>query len=277
MTAGPFDARLLRRRLERRVPPFDPLLRDEIAWRLVDRLASMRRRFERVLELAAVDDALERAMARAGLPPFPFHVKAAPAPAPRAVAGPSVLADPEFLPFADAGFDLVIAAGGLHWCNDLPGVLVQIRAVLGRDGLFLAGFPGGATLVELRTCLVEAELELTGGASPRVAPMVDLADAAALLQRAGFSSPVADLERVALAYRDPARLLADLRAMRESAAFASELRRPLRGSVVRRALELYRERFRGPEGTHPATLDLVFLAGFGGRPEPREGRSVRRA
>ncbi|MDW8368985.1 MAG: SAM-dependent methyltransferase, partial [Geminicoccaceae bacterium] len=131
-------------------------------------------------------------------------------------------------------------------------------------GLLLAGFPGGASLVELRTCLVEAELELVGGASPRVAPMVDLRDAAALLQRAGFASPVADLEAVPLAYREPLQLLRDLRAMRETAVLAADLRRPLRRAVLLRALELYRERFSLPDGTHPVTVELLFLAGFGG-------------
>lgn len=265
MTSQPFDRRLLRRRLERRQPAFEPFLRDQIATRLVERLGSIRRRFSRVLELAAVDDALERAMAEAGLPPFAKQVKAELVP-PTVAAGARVVADLEFLPFAPGRFDLVIAIGGLHWVGDLPGALAQIRAVLGRDGLFLAGFPGGASLVELRTCLVEAELELMGGASPRVAPMVDLRDAAALLQRAGFASPVADLDPVPLAYRDPWRLLVDLRAMRETAALAPELRRPLRRSVLLRALELYRERFSTPDGTHPATLELLFLAGFGGPP-----------
>ncbi len=262
MTVAPFDRRLLRRRLQRRHPPFEPLLRWEIANRLVDRLGSMRRRFTRVLELAAVDDSLERAMQEAGLPPFPVHIKCALVPPPAREPGGCVVGDIEFLPFAPARFDLVLAIGELHWCNDLPGALVQIRSTLARDGLFLAGFPGADTLVELRTCLVEAELELTGGASPRVAPTIALDVAAALLQRAGFASPVADRERVELAYRDPLRLLADLRATRETVAFAPELRRPLQRSVLLRAIELYRQRFCRADGTFTATLELLFLAGW---------------
>ncbi|MCS6779328.1 MAG: methyltransferase domain-containing protein [Geminicoccaceae bacterium] len=263
MTSQPFDRRLLRRRLERRRPPFEPFLRDQIAVRLVDRLGSIRRRFLRVLELAAVDDTLERAMAEAGLPPFAQHVKAALVP-PWRTGAMRVVADLELLPLAPGRFDLVVVIGGLQWVGDLPGALAQIRRVLVRDGLLLAGFPGGASLVELRTCLVEAELELVGGASPRVAPMVDLRDAAALLQRAGFASPVADLEAVPLAYREPLQLLRDLRAMRETAVLAADLRRPLRRAVLLRALELYRERFSLPDGTHPVTVELLFLAGFGG-------------
>lgn len=264
MPTAPFDRRLLRLRRERRRPPPDPFLRLEIARRLVDRLASMRRRFATVLELGAADDALDRALAEAGLPPFPLHLRARPAQPTGPVSGPAFVADEERLPLAPGRLDLVVAAGALHWVNDLPGTLGAIRALLARDGLLLAAFPGGSSLVELRSCLVAAEAELTGGAAPRVAPMVDLRDAAALLQRAGFASPVADLEPVDLAYRDPLGLLSDLRAARETAALAAELRRPLRRAVLARALELYRAQFRRPDGTHPATLELVVLTGFGG-------------
>jgi SAM-dependent methyltransferase len=177
-----------------------------------------------------------------------------------------VVADPERLPFAAGRFDLVLAAGGLHRIDDLPRALAEIRRVLARDGLLLALFPAGSSLVELRTCLIEAELEILGGAALRVSPTLDPRDAAALLQRAGFDSPVVDVERVDLAYRDPFRLLLDLRAVGESAAFAPELRRPLGRDVLARALELYRTRFVRPDGTHPVTVELVLLAGFGGPP-----------
>jgi SAM-dependent methyltransferase len=268
MSSAPFDRRLLRLRAARTRPPREPLLRAEIAARLADRLAAMRRRFTTVLELAAADDALERAMALAGLPPFPLHIRADRVPPP-AGRGPALVLDEERLPLAPGRLDLVIALGGLHWVNDLPGTLVRIREALARDGLLLAAFPGGASLVELRGCLIEAEAELRGGATPRVAPMVDLRDAAALLQRAGFASPVADLEPIDLAYRDPLRLLADLRAARETAALAPALRRPLGRAVLARAIELYRERHRRADGSHPATLELIVLTGFGGPAGPR--------
>lgn len=268
MPTAPFDRRLVRLRAARTSPPREPLLRELIAARLADRLAAIRRRFTTVLELSAADDALERALAEVGLPPFPLHVKVGPVPPPRGTGSLALVADEERLPLAPGRFDLVIALGGLHWVNDLPGTLLQIRAALARDGLLLAAFPGGASLVELRTCLLEAETELCGGAAPRVAPMVDLRDAAALLQRAGFASPVADLESIDLAYRDPWRLLADLRAARETAALAPELRRPLARTVLGRAMEFYRERHRRPDGSHPATLELVVLTGFGGPAGP---------
>jgi hypothetical protein len=82
-------------------------------------------------------------------------------------------------------FDLVMASLSLHWINDLPGALIQLRqsAAAGR---VVSGVDACAgEFGELRAALTEAELALSGGASPRVSPFPDLRDCAGLLQRAG--------------------------------------------------------------------------------------------
>jgi len=83
--------------------------------------------------------------------------------------------------------DLILHAMALHWANDPVGQLIQCRRALRADGLFLGVSFGGQTLHELRACLAEAEVEVTGGLSPRVAPMAELRDMGGLLQRAGFA------------------------------------------------------------------------------------------
>ena len=92
-----------------------------------------------------------------------------------------VAADAEALPFDDATLDLVVSALALQFVNDLPGVLVQIRRALKPDGLFLAALLGGETLTELRQSFADAESEIEGGISPRVAPFADLRDLGALV------------------------------------------------------------------------------------------------
>jgi len=129
--------------------------------------------------------------------------------------GPSVAADEEWLPFAPASFDLIVASLALHWVNDLPGALIQLRQALRPEGLLLASLPVLGTLAELRTALTEAEEAVAGGASPRVSPFPELRDCAHLLQRAGFVLPVADLNEIRLLYADPFTLLTDLRAAGE--------------------------------------------------------------
>ena len=67
--------------------------------------------------------------------------------------------------------DCIVSNLGLHWVNDLPGVLTQIRRALKPDGVFIGAMFGGDTLFELRTALQLAEQERDGGLSPRVSPM----------------------------------------------------------------------------------------------------------
>ena len=172
--------------------------------------------------------------------------------------GPAVAADEEFLPFAPASFDLVIASLSLHWINDLPGALIQLRRALRPDGLFLASMPALGSLAELRTALTDAELALAGGASPRVSPFPDLPDCAGLLQRAGFSAPVVDLEEVVVRYADPFRLLADLRAAGETNAVRARSRTVTSASLFPAALAA----MRGADGRIPATLRVAMMTGW---------------
>ncbi|MEA2778223.1 MAG: hypothetical protein QOF90_3629 [Acetobacteraceae bacterium] len=138
--------------------------------------------------------------------------------------GPCVVADEEFLPFAPASFDLIVASLSLHWINDLPGALLQLRQSLRPGGLLLASLPALGTLSELRAALTEAEAQVAGGVSPRVSPFPELRDCAGLLQRAGFVLPVADVEDVRLLYANPFALLTDLRAAGETNALRQRAR-----------------------------------------------------
>ena len=170
--------------------------------------------------------------------------------------------DPERLPFAKESFDLVVSPLLLHTVNDLPGALIQIRRILKPDGLMLASFFGGDTLTELRVALIEAESQITGGAGPRVAPFADLQDVAGLLQRAGFALPAADRDIITVRYGEPMQLLADVRAMGETAALAERNPRALSRRVLARAFELYRERFSDGDGRVRATFEILTATGW---------------
>lgn len=159
-------------------------------------------------------------------------------------------------------FDLVFSNLALHWANDLPGTLSRIRRALKPDGCFLASLFGGETLAELRQSLMAAELELTGGAAPRVIPFADLRDMGALLQRAGFSLPVVDGERIIVEYGTLEGLMHDLRDMGETNVLAQQSRAPLRRDVLRRAEEIYRERFATSDGRLEARFDIIYLIGW---------------
>jgi hypothetical protein len=140
--------------------------------------------------------------------------------------------------------------------------MIQCHRALVPDGLFIGAGFGGQTLHELRTCLSEAEIALTGGLSPRVVPMGEIREMGALLQRAGFALPVADTFAKTVVYRDAWHLMRDLRAMGEGNAL--ELRRK---TIPPRALfevtnDIYGRNFALEDGRITATFELVFLTGW---------------
>ncbi|WP_420407363.1 class I SAM-dependent methyltransferase [Hoeflea sp.] len=172
------------------------------------------------------------------------------------------LAAPDLVPLEPHSADLVISPLALHLTNDTPGVLVQMRRALRPDGLLLAATPGAGTLGELREALLAAESELTGGANARVHPFADVRDYGALLQRAGFALPVADLEDITVRYSDMFALLRDLRAMGMTSVLAGRSRKPLSKAVFLRAAEIYAERFSDPDGRIRASFPVVHLSGW---------------
>ena len=261
-----FDRAQVRRQRDRAAATLaehDFLLR-ESADRLVDRLEDVTRGFPLVLELGCHGGELsEKLRGRFGIETLvSCDLSPRMAQKARAAGALAAAADEETLPFAEGRFDLVISNLSLHWVNDLPGALLQIRRALKPDGLFLASLLGGETLKELRQAMMEAELAEEGGVSPRVSPFVDVRDAGALLQRAGFSLPVADIDVVDVTYGNPMTLLADLRGMGESNAVTARRKGFTRRATLMRALSLYQERFAGPDGRLPASFQILTLTGW---------------
>lgn len=188
--------------------------------------------------------------------------------------------DDAVLDLEPGAHDLIIHAMALHWSDDPVGQLVQCRRALRPDGLFLCATPGGRTLHELRAVLAEAESRLRGGIAPRVAPMAEIRDLGALLQRAGFALPVADSETTTVTYASARHLMRDLRAMGEGNALAARERAPLPRAVVALADRLYSEHFPAKGGRIAATLEIIHLAGWApdeSQPKPfRPGSAAQR-
>ncbi|MBB5744927.1 methyltransferase domain-containing protein [Brevundimonas variabilis] len=192
---------------------------------------------------------------------------------PRSMAGGAAAPGATSLPIADGSADLVVSLMTLHWANDLPGALAQIRRALKPDGLFLGTLLGAGTLKELRAVLTEAELSERGGAQARISPFADGYDGAALLQRAGFALPVSDVDRLTVTYPDLSALIRDLRSMGETNVLAGVIR-PLNRSILLRAAVLYGQRHGDAEGRIPATFEIVNLAGWA--PHERQPRPLPR-
>jgi len=240
---------------------------DRAAEDLSDRLAAVLRRFECAVDVGTPNDAVHRALAASGKVGTIIAANARPMPGARgcAPAGDAhlvVAADEEALPFRDASLDLVVSVLAFQFVNDLPGTLIQIRRALKPDGLLLAALVGGDTLIELREAFAVAEVEIEDGVSPRVAPFADVRDMGALLQRAGFALPVADVDRMTARYSSPFELMHDLRRMGATNPLVERSRRPLKRATLRRMAEIYAERFSDPDGRIRATFEVVWLSGW---------------
>ncbi|WP_375342075.1 methyltransferase domain-containing protein [Yoonia tamlensis] len=190
----------------------------------------------------------------------------------------TIVADDEVLALAPGAHDLVLHVMALHWANDPVGQLVQCRHALQPDGLLLCGFLGGQTLHELRASLAEAEAIVAGGISPRIAPMGEIRDLGALLQRAGFALPVADGTPLTASYMNAFHLMHDLRKMGETNAMADRIKHMTRRNVMTETASIYAEHFSNDDGRVDATFELITLTGWApgdGQQQPLRPGSAR--
>ena len=281
----PFDRASVRAHRERAAGRFgehDFLLR-EIGGRLAERLDDIKRDFPRVLDLGAHDGAMaallgdkagSELLVQTDLSPAMIRLARVTAvPAPRHAPPLHLVADEEALPFAPASFDLALSNLSLHWVNDLPGALLQLRQALKPDGLLLAALLGGESLFELRQCLMEAELAHESGLSPRISPFAEVRDMGNLLTRAGFALPVADCDTITVTYANALALMRDLRGMGESNAIAERRKSLSRRTTLLEAAALYDRKFAGPDGRISATFQVIYLSGWA--PHPSQPKPLK--
>ena len=217
----------------------------EAAERLTDRLEGLKREFPIAVDLDSRGDFM--------LPLLKQY--------PSVGAVKNIDSNEEFLPFEPSSINLVTSLLNLHWVNDVVGTLIQIRQALKPDGLFLGSMFAGMTLNELRQAQVAAESELYGGISPRISPFTDVREMAGLLQRAGFSLPVADTETITVYYPDALALMRDLKAMGEQNALLKRPKNFASKRLLQTIAKKYQEMFGSSEGI-PATFEIITVTGW---------------
>ncbi len=173
-----------------------------------------------------------------------------------------VQAAAERLPLADGSVDLILSNLMLQWC-DPDAVFAEFRRVLAPSGLLCFTTFGPDTLRELRSAWREVD------SRTHVNQFIDMHDLGDALVRAGFSSPVLDVERYTLTYLDVGRLAADLK--ETGARNATEGRpRGLTGRQGFAALQAAYEVFRR-DGRLPATYEVVFCHAWSPAGSARRG------
>ncbi len=254
-----FNRDIVRQRRERAANKFSEhaFLTQEISSHLIDNLKDIKRSYDHILNMNVAIDQNDPAFKNnlvvnqdlsvamlAGKPGF------------------SVQADEEFFPFKNSSFDLILSCLTLHWVNDLPGSLSQIHRCLKPDGLFMAAIYGGETLHELRSAMMKAETNIRGGVSPHISPFVDVRDAGTLMQRAGFSLPVVNTERITVTYPDAFALMKELKAMGENNALINRYKGLSSKQMMLETAKIYHDQFANEKGRIPATFDIIYLQGW---------------
>jgi len=189
-----------------------------------------------------------------------------------------IVADTAALNFPDGDYDTVLHGMALHWASDPVGQLVQCRLALRPAGLFMSASFGSLTLVELREAITQAEIKVTGGLSPRVAPMGEVTDLGNLLSRAGFEDQVSDAVTLRVSYDTAFDLMHDLRAMGETNALEARRRTFTPGRMFEEMARIYDTEFSTDDGRIRATFQIVFLTARApgrGRPARRSGTPLR--
>ncbi|GAB5589183.1 hypothetical protein Unana1_04083 [Umbelopsis nana] len=253
-------------------------LKDEIAARVADRLLDIKRNFNTVVDLGSgcghiikhIDsdmtdklimcDMSEKALDRDKDMKYDVDVE-------------RMVVDEELLPFEENSLEAVVSSLSMHWVNDLPGALIQIRKALKPDGVFVGAMFGGDTLFELRTSLQLAELEREGGISPRVSPLTDSRDMSNLLTRAGFTLTTVDVDEIQVNYPSAIELMQDLRAMGESNAVLNR-RTMIKRDTLLATAAIYKEMHGNEDGSVPATFSIIYMIGW--KPSPTTPQAKKR-
>jgi len=173
-----------------------------------------------------------------------------------------IIGTEELLPLANESLNLAISPLTLQFANDLPGALIQIKRSLKPDGVFIAAFLGGDTLCELRDALLSAEVDIMGGAAPRIHPRVDIRDLGTLLQRAGFALPVVDSDRITVTYKSVVHLMRDLRALGLTSILTQGAGARLNRRILARLEEIYQERYPAGNNRINASFEIIYLTGW---------------
>ncbi|KIK67615.1 hypothetical protein GYMLUDRAFT_215751 [Collybiopsis luxurians FD-317 M1] len=258
-------------------------VRDEIADRMMERLEDIKRKFSTIVDLGSgsghftkllvpettkkciMIDSSHEALHRDPDSDFEVEVE-------------RIHADEENLleTLQPNSQEAIVSCLSLHWVNDLPGVLVQIKEALRPDGLFLGAMLGGETLFELRTALQLAEVDREGGISPHVSPMTDTRDVSNLLGRAGFILLTVDIDEIKIMYPSMWELMDDLRDMGESNAVIGR-RHIIQRDTLAAASAIYKELHgeeKDSEVAVPATFQIIFMVGW--KPAPNQPKPLER-
>ena len=240
-----FDRQLLEQNKKRHAGVFanHNFLHHEVANRIAENVELLNGGFQKILEIGPLDDSLSKLIARSG-------------------QKYQSCGDVEALDFEPESFDLIVSNLNLHFINQLPQFLVQVKNCLTPKGVFVASFFGEENLSELAYVLHNSELEIYGGISPKMPPTIDVKTAASLLNKAGFSSPISDFEKIEVEYQNPMKLFNDLKFMGQGNVLTKRSRRFFTKGFLDKISQNYCKYYSNSDGSINATFEIVTITGW---------------
>ncbi|KAK6183013.1 hypothetical protein SNE40_010569 [Patella caerulea] len=251
-------------------------VKDEVGYRLADRISDINRKFGVALDLGCGRGHVSKHI-YSDMVSTLYQCELAEQVLKQSEISPEVptykiIADEEFIPFKEKSLDLVVSSLSLHWVNDLPGCFRQVHNCLKNDGAFIGSMFGGETLYELRVSLQLAEQEREGGFAAHISPFTEIRDLGNLLNRAGFNLLTIDVDEVVINYPSMYELMYDLKGMGENN--CSWSRKPqLHRDTMTAASAIYKEMYGNEHGV-PATYQILYFIGW--KPDPTQPKAAAR-
>ncbi len=156
--------------------------------------------------------------------------------------------------------DLIISALVLQSLDRVPQAVTEARRILQPDGLFLSALLGGESLLALRRACFAADQKRYGGIIPRIAPMIDVQQAAGLLRAAGLALPVIDRDGFTVSYKLLETLVSDLRDIGEVNNLSAYSPRYEGRDFFENVIANYTERDDG--GRFKAALEILWMTAW---------------
>ncbi|XP_017759748.1 PREDICTED: NADH dehydrogenase [ubiquinone] 1 alpha subcomplex assembly factor 5 [Eufriesea mexicana] len=256
-------------------------IKDEVGYRLADRILDIKRNFKKALDLGCgrgyvskhilaehVEELILIDMSTSFIHQAEVN---------EGIKVSRIIMDEENFSLEPNSLDLVISSLSLHWINDLPGCFMNINKSLKNDGVFIGAMFGGETLYELRSSLQLAELERDGGISAHISPFTDIRDVGSLLTRANFTMLTIDVDEIVIGYPSMFELMWDLKGMAENNAIRNRKLR-LNKDTVLAAATIYKELYGKikDDGSPyvPATFQVIYLLGW--KPDASQPKPLKR-
>ncbi|KAK0081825.1 hypothetical protein PV325_011507 [Microctonus aethiopoides] len=256
-------------------------IKDEIGYRLADRIFDIKREFKCALDLGCGRGHLAKHVLGDNVKNLIMADMCSAyidqAQLPEQVNVEKKVLDEESFSLDENSLDLVISCLSLHWVNDLPGCFNKIIASLKNDGVFMAAIFGGETLYELRSSLQLADLERDGGISPHISPFTQIRDIGSLMNRAGFTMLTIDCDELVIGYPSMFQLMWDLKGMGESNAARNRTLHLKRDTMLAAAAiyeELYGKVKEDGEKYIPATFQIIYMVGW--KPDASQPKPIDR-